>query len=50
MIGEFLEAALSGVPMANGPLEDGLRAAEALEAIQRAAELKRPVRLQEIRQ
>ena len=49
MIGEFLEAALSGVAMANGPLADGLRAAEALEAIQRATELGRPVRLQEVR-
>lgn len=50
MIGEFLEAALSGATMANGPFADGLRAAEALEAIQRAAELGRPVRLQEVRQ
>jgi predicted dehydrogenase len=48
MIGEFLEAALAGVPMANGPLGDGLRAAEALEAIQRASELRRPVRLREL--
>ena len=49
MIAEFLEAAISGVALSNGPMTDGLRAAEALEAIQLAAERKRPVSLQEVR-
>ncbi len=50
MIAEFLDSIASGTPFSNGSLEDGLRAAEVLEAIQRSAELRRPVTLNEIRE
>lgn len=49
MIAEFLGAIAEGKPFVNGSLEDGLRAAEALDAIMRSAEQRRPVALQEIR-
>jgi predicted dehydrogenase len=48
MIAEFLTSIASGTPLLNGSLEDGLRAAEALEAIQRSVDLRRPVKLNEI--
>ena len=48
MIAEFLDAIATGSPFTNGSLEDGLKAIEALEAIQRSAELRRPVSLAEI--
>lgn len=50
MIAEFLGAIADNKPFTNGSLEDGLRAAEILDAIMRSAELRRPVTLQEIRE
>lgn len=49
MIAEFLRAIAEGKPFTNGSIEDGLRAAEVLDAIMRSAELCCPVTLQEIR-
>ena len=48
MIAEFLGSIASGAPF-DGSLEDGLKAAEALEAVQRSVEQRRPVALDEIR-
>jgi predicted dehydrogenase len=48
MIAEFLGAIAAGTRFTNGSLEDGLKAIEALEAIQRCADLRRPVPLTEI--
>jgi predicted dehydrogenase len=45
MINEFLTAATSGEPIANGTLLDGLRAAEILDAIQLAADTQGPVHI-----
>ena len=50
MMAEFLSSIASGTPFSNGSLEDGMKAAEALVAIQRSAELRRPVALNEIRE
>lgn len=48
MIAEFLGAIAEGKPFTNGSIEDGLRAAEILDAVMRSAEQCRPVTLQEI--
>ena len=45
MIAEFLEAIATDKPMANGSLREGLRSAEALEAIQKAADTNECVML-----
>jgi predicted dehydrogenase len=47
MIHEFLIAIAEGKPFANGSIEDGYRAAEVLDAIQKASETNAPVRVGE---
>ncbi|PSJ46999.1 gfo/Idh/MocA family oxidoreductase [Zobellella taiwanensis] len=50
MIAEFMESIAQGQPFTNGSIEDGLRVAEILEAIQLSADEHRPVQISEIRQ
>lgn len=45
MIYEFLTAVAEGRPFENGSMEDGYRAAEVLDAIQKASETNAPVRV-----
>jgi predicted dehydrogenase len=49
LVAEFLEAVATRTPFVNGSLEDGLRVAEILDAIQLAAERSRAVAIEEIR-
>ncbi|ODT77381.1 MAG: dehydrogenase [Pelagibacterium sp. SCN 64-44] len=45
MIYEFLTAIAEGKPLANGSIEDGYRAAQVLDAIQKASQINAPVKI-----
>jgi predicted dehydrogenase len=49
LVAEFLDAIAKGKTFENGSLEEGLRVAEVLDAVQLCSERRRPVRLEEIR-